>query len=161
MDKFTFHYKKSSLHIIQLVVFGLLGLLFLFFAVSALQELAKSTGADRDVFMWLALGMGLAGTAFIGFGCWYFFRIKNFYKSNEWFGVEITSLMISCRYFDFLSRHYWETPLADIISFRQDSYKGRVFIALKTPQKRFVIPLNNLDAESSRQLVYKLSQLIK
>ena len=161
LEKFAYTYRKSSIHVIQLVVLGILSFVLLSFAFPAFIKLFSATGADRIVFVLIASGMGLAGTLILCYALWYFFRVKNFFRKQEWFGVEITDTTISCKYFDFLRIITWQTEIKDVESIRQDRNRGRFFISLKTAKRRYNIPLNEMDLYTRERLVKSLKYLIQ
>lgn len=158
MKQYTFHYPKTSIHIVLLVVFGLFAAFLLYFAFRSLQKLPAATGADKTVFGLLGGSFGLLGLAFLGFGVFYFQRIRNFYKRNEWYGVQTDSRKISCRSFDFYSTHYFEFERTDPTTVKPGSNKGRRYLRVTTPGKEYTIPVNYLDAQSIHELIKDLEQ---
>lgn len=161
MKQYRFYYRRNALHKIQLVVLGGLGLLMLSFALLAVGKLPDAQGADFEVFIFLALGMGLPALALIWFSVWYFRRISRFFQRDDWYGVTISGNNLHLLYFDMLRTSEWEMELSSITSAFAGSNRGRRWICVKSTARTRFIPSGQLREEDRDALLAELKKYEK
>ncbi|MFN8243291.1 MAG: hypothetical protein U0X40_04470 [Ferruginibacter sp.] len=162
MKQFRFYYHRTSLHKVQLFALGGFALVMLSFALLAVAKLPDASGADVQVFLFLALGMGLPALALLYFAVWYYRRVRDFFKSEDWHGITLSGKNLHCIYFDMLRTIEWEVNLDNLVTaFKGTSRGGRRWICIKCTDTTKFIPTGLLRENDPDNLLMELKKYEK
>lgn len=160
--KIDFHYKKTLVPLLILMIIGGMGTSLAFVGTKSLLLIKPEDAADTIVFLSLGIVFILLGIPFLIYAILYFKRNKRFYDNQPWTGIEIEGRQLRLVYFNNWKLKQQTINVDLIEKIVQDSTKGQRFIrcVLKNRKPPFIIPTQRLTLEETQQLVAQLSYAI-
>jgi hypothetical protein len=150
-----YHYPKNNLHKTVLVVLGLFGLVLLGFSFAAGQQIKGARSIeDSRLFLWLALGLLIAGFLFILPGLVYYRRMQNFYNTPEFYGVIISNSQLTNKEFTGFGKRTWKLHRSEVVKTTERRYKGLAILTIETNKRHYYLPIGRLspaDADAVRK----------
>lgn len=160
--KVDFHYKKTRLPLIILIIIGGMGFGLMLVGLKSLTLIKPEDSADTIVFLALGILFNVLGLPFLIYGILYFKRNKRFYTNQPWTGINLNDRLLTVIAFNNwkLKQQTINVDLIDKIVL--DSNKGQRFIrcVLKNRKPPFIIPTQRMTLDETQQLVAQLSYAI-